>query len=118
MHKVPLFLEEEDRFLFGLTMRQLLVLLIGATTSSLLFARSLDWIAHPLLALWVGLLLAALAGLFTVLVAFTRVGGRGLEEWGLVALLFLCQPPRYLWHFDAPDRFEQRNASLPPEEQL
>jgi hypothetical protein len=95
--KVPLFLEEEERFLFNLTMRQCLLLFIGAGISWLLFLRCLDWITNPLLALWVGLIAACLAFAATVIVAFCKIGGRGLEEWGIVWLAYQSQPHLFLW---------------------
>ena len=102
--KVPRFLEEEERFLFNLTMRQCLLLFIGSGISSLLFMRCMDWIADPLVALWIGLAMAILAFLATVIVAFCKISGRGLEEWAIVWLVYQSQPHVSLWQFTSQEK--------------
>lgn len=107
MHKVPLFLELEDKFLLGLTMRQCLLLFVGAGVSYMVFFNIFGMIADPTTALVVGLAVALLCFSGVLAIAFLQLGGRGLEEWGLVLLVYLSQPKMYTWHFNAPDAFER-----------
>ncbi len=103
---VPLHLETEDHFLFGLTVRQCLLLFVGAGLSYSLFLQVFDRIPNPMAALIIGLSLALLFFLGMVALAFAHVSGRGLEEWGLVILLYLSQPKVFIWHFNTPDAFD------------
>ncbi len=106
---VPNHLDVEDTFVFGLSMRQCLLLFLGAVSSSLLYLTLLDAIPDPGLAVTTG---AAGALLFfggILLAALLRVGGRWIEEWGVVTLLYLSRPRIALWRF-APPEPEPRRA--------
>src|SRR6266851_790814 len=46
-HKIPNHLETEDLFLFGLTVRQCLLLFVGAGLSDLLFTTTFGLFPHP-----------------------------------------------------------------------
>lgn len=107
MHTIPNLLDTEDTFLFGLTMRQGLILFVGAGTSYLLFENIFALIADPGGALMVGLAVALLFFGAMVALAFVRRDGRGLEEWGVVLLLYASRPKIYLWSINAPDVFER-----------
>lgn len=107
MHPIPNHLETEDQFVFGLTMRQCLLLFVGAGLSDVLFVNTFALFPAPTTVnLVVCLAMAALCFLGIVALAFLRRGGRELEEWGLVLLVYLAHPKVYTWHFNAPDAFE------------
>lgn len=94
-HKVPIHLEQQDPFLFHLTVRQLLILGVGISLGYLIFS-DMD------ISNWVGLILAILLLLIcvaaSVVVAFVRIKHRDLEQWGLVLFLYVTQPQYYRWH--------------------
>jgi len=108
MYPVPNHLEVEDTFLIGLTMRQWLLLFIGAVTSYLLLLNLLAAIPDPRLAVFGGAALALLFFTGILLLALVRIGGRWMEEWGLVCLLYLARPRVLLWRFPSLDRSERR----------
>jgi hypothetical protein len=117
MHKIPLFLEIEDKFLFGITMRQCLLLFVGAGISYVLFLNIFDMISDPTIALAIGLVVALLFFFSIVAIAFIQLRGRGLEEWGLVVLVYVSQPKIYTWHFNVPDLAFQEHAFYKEQEQ-
>ncbi len=106
IHDVPNHLEVEDTFVLGLTVRQCVIVGCGAAMAYGLFNDLFSSIPNPAIGLVVGLVAAFL--LFGVLlaVALVRVGGRGLDEWGLVLLVYSLRPKVYLWRFNAPDACE------------
>lgn len=102
-HTVPTHIDLPDRVIFGLTARQMLILLIGL---SLGYS---TWQHLSLLSHWgvwgTGVRLALVLILFgplTLLVAFVQLAGRPLELWAVIGLLYLATPQRYGW----------RNATL------
>jgi hypothetical protein len=105
---VPNHLEVEDTFLIGLTMRQWLLLFIGAVTSYLLFLNLLAALPDPRLATFGGAAVALLFFTGILLLALVRIGGRWMEEWGLVCLLYLARPRVFLWRFQPLDGSERR----------
>ena len=111
---VPLHLETEDHFLFGLTVRQCLILFGGAGVSYVLFLRMLALLPASFGALMVSLVLALGCFAGTAALAFVHQGGRGLEEWGLVLLIYMSQPKVYTWHFNTPDVFEYLDEHSTP----
>jgi hypothetical protein len=104
MHKIPNLLETPDLFLFGLTVRQGLMLLVGGGTGYLLFLHIFALFADPTLALLAGLGATVLFLGLTLALAFLQRGGRGLEEWGMVLLLYLARPRIYRWRPGLPAR--------------
>jgi hypothetical protein len=98
MHKIPNLLAMPDLFLFGLTVRQGLLLLVGVGTGYLLFLHIFALFADPTLALLAGLCAALLLLGVTLMLVFLQRGGRGLEEWGIVLLLYATRPRVYGWH--------------------
>ena len=108
MFPVPNHLDVEDTFLFRLTMRQCLLLFIGAVLSYLLFLNLLSLIPDPTLAIFGSATVALFFFAGMLLVAFLRIGNRPLEEWGLVCLLYLNRPRISLWRFHTFDASERR----------
>lgn len=109
VYDVPNHLDVEDTFVLGLTMRQCLLLFIGAGMAYLLFLNLLAAIPDPRLAVFGSAALASLFFLGMLLVALLRVGKRPLEEWGLVTLLYVSRPRVYLWRYASPDAFARRH---------
>ena len=98
-HEIPTHLNVEDRAFIGLSMRQLLMLLVGLAGGYVLWERC------PGLPPGVRLALAAVPPLIAALVALVRPAGRGLEEWCFVALQYGASPRVAVWrpHVRAAD---------------
>lgn len=90
-HELPTHLAVQDRVLAGLSMRQFLLLLLGA-------AGAYDaWSGPPALRPAVRAGLAVSSLLVALAVALLRPGGRDLEAWGLAILRFLAVPKVSVW---------------------
>jgi hypothetical protein len=101
-HEIPTHLGVEDKAFLGLSIRQAMYLILGASTSYGV-ATQADWLpAAPRLAV------AGLAGLLALAVALVRPGGRGLDEWGVILLRFLVAPRRAIWRVSEPDPADWR----------
>lgn len=111
-HEIPTHLGVRDRFLYGLTMGQLALLLLGASSA---WATWSDWPTVPA-SLRAGVALATL--LFTLVLALVRPGARGLVAWALVLLRYAATPKRSVWRrtpaTSAPQATDPRWASLAP----
>lgn len=96
-HEIPTHLEVEDRILFGLTLRQGIILLLGATAGYFLFAQSGRIIAdiHVPLALRIGL--GLLPALVALAVALIQPAGRPLEDWFFAIVRYLTVPKQCVW---------------------
>jgi len=116
VYELPTHLQVEDTLLFGLTVRQLLRLVVCASLAYGLWDQT-PWLpAPPRIALAAGL---ALLGL---LLALLQPGGRPLDQWILAALLFALLPRLRLWRrvpeeprTRHPDASGQDWAELAPE---
>ena len=95
--EIPTHLEVEDRILFGLTLRQGVVLLLGTSVGYFLFAQSGQPIAdvHIPLALRIGLGLIPV--LVALAVALVQPAGRPLEDWLFAIARYLTLPKQYVW---------------------
>lgn len=100
-HQIPTHLNVPDKILsfwgFGITVRQLLVLLIGWSVAANAWVR-LGWLSRlgtPGSALH--LVLAALPVVLALIVAFKQVADRPLEVWALVLLRYWLQPRVCVW---------------------
>ena len=103
-HEIPTHLEVEDRILFGLTLRQGIVVLVGLSIGYSLYAQlgNLPWPddgagagGHPPLALRVAV--ALLPALLTLAVAVVQPAGRPLEEWLVALARYAALPKQYIW---------------------
>ena len=95
--EIPTHLEVEDRILFGLTLRQGIILLLGATAGYFLFAQSGQAIMdiHVPLALRIGL--GLLPALVALAVAMIQPAGRPLEDWFFAIVRYHTVPKRCVW---------------------
>jgi PrgI family protein len=96
-HKVPTHMSLPDKVVFGLTARQLLLLLIGCSLGHNLWLH-LSVVAAFILrgqVLRIGITL--LPVVVAVVLAFIAVAGRPLEVWLLVLVRYWQRPQLYLW---------------------
>ncbi|MGI9146154.1 MAG: PrgI family protein [Chloroflexota bacterium] len=91
VYELPTHLLVEDQLIAGLTARQLLRLVIGA---SLAYG---FWDQVPWLPDEVRLVLAIVLAIVGVLFAVLQPGGRSLDQWLLASLLFVVLPRRLVW---------------------
>lgn len=91
-HKIPIHLDQEDKFLVGLTVRQLLILVVGGTLAYLAMPTSSDFLSQ--LINWIATVLIAIV---TVLVAFVRIQHRDLDQWFLILLMYQLHPKIFIW---------------------
>ena len=96
-HEIPTHLNIEDRFIGGLSLRQVLCLVVGLAGGYGLWA---GWPALPPALRGTA---AALCVLLAALVALVRPAGRGLEEWAFVLLHYAAVPRVALWSPAEPD---------------
>jgi PrgI family protein len=97
VHELPTHLQVEDVLLAGLTARQLLRLMIGASLAYGLWDQAIS-LPIPIRAVLAAVLAAA-----GLLVALFQPGGRPLDQWVLAALLFALLPRRLVWRPSEPD---------------
>lgn len=113
MHPIPNLLATPDLFLFGLSVRQGGLLLVGGGTGYLLFVQAFALFADPTLALLAGLCAALLCLVGTLTLVFLRRGGREPEEWGVVLLLYATRPRVYVWRLGPQSRVRRRSMPAP-----
>ena len=96
-HKVPTHMSLPDKIVFGLTARQLLLLLIGCSLGYNLWLHLgvLTAFALPGQVLRIGIALVS-AGV-AVALALIAVADRPLEVWLLVLVRYWQRPHVYLW---------------------
>jgi hypothetical protein len=96
VYELPTHLQVEDVLIAGLTARQLVRLMVGASLAYGLWDQTANLPVLIRLAVTGAL---ALAGL---LLALVRPAGRPLDQWLLAALLFAVMPRRRLWRRTLP----------------
>lgn len=112
-HEIPTHLNVEDKAFYGLTARQVMVLIAGASSGYGLWNQ---WPALPM-ALRIGL--AASCMFLAAAIAFVRPHGRGLEEWAFVAVHYITLPKTSVWRpreidVTKPNEAETSWAELSP----
>ena len=93
MHKVPVHLDTQDKFLWSLTFRQVLILFVGGGFAYIL--GTADW-STSMTALF-SFLCGGLCLVLTCLSAFVKIQRRDLDQWLLVAFLHYSSPRLYSW---------------------
>ncbi len=91
VYELPTHLEVEDRLIAGLTARQLLRLVLGATLAYGA-ADQLRWLPDEVR--WA----VAVAGVIgAMLFTFVRPHGRPLDQWLIVGLMYWMAPRQLVW---------------------
>jgi hypothetical protein len=91
LYELPTHLQVEDQLIAGLTARQLLRLMIGASLAYGVWDQAV-WLPPE-----VRLALAGVLAVIGVLFALLHPGGRPLDQWLLAGLLFVVLPRRLVW---------------------
>lgn len=111
-YTVPTHINEPDKLLFGLTARQLLVLITGASVTYAIWLQVLTWtMAWGGDLLWSrGLALLVVLPLILGTLAFTflQIADRSLELWVVVWMRARFAPVTYVWRSAKWDEAEQR----------
>jgi hypothetical protein len=91
IYELPTHLQVEDVLIAGLTARQLVRLMIGASLSYGVWDQA-AWLQQEF-----RLALALVLTVTGVLLAVLQPGGRPLDQWLLAAALFVALPRRLTW---------------------
>jgi PrgI family protein len=96
-HKVPTHMSLPDKVVFGLTARQLLLLLIGCSLGYNLWLHLGVLEALALLGKVLRIVLALIPAAIAATLAMIYVADRPLEVWLLVLVRYWQRPRIYLW---------------------
>ncbi len=96
-HTVPTHMSLPDKVVFGLTARQLLLLLIGCSLGYNLWLHLGVFVAFALLGQVLRIGMALVPAGIAVALAFITVADRPLEVWLLVLVRYWQRPQVYLW---------------------
>jgi hypothetical protein len=91
IYELPTHLQVEDVLIAGLTARQLLRIMVGASLGYGLWDQAV-WLPDE-----IRLGLAAAIAIAGLTVALVQPGGRPLDQWLLAGLLFVALPRRLVW---------------------
>ncbi len=91
VYELPTHLQVEDQLIAGLTVRQLLRLVIGASLGYGVWDQ-VRWVPEE-----IRLALAVVLAVIGVLFALIRPVGRPLDQWLMAGLLFIVLPHRLAW---------------------
>lgn len=109
-HEIPTHLNVEDRAFYGLTIRQVMYLIVGASGGYEL------WNQWPALPLLIRGLLVVPPLLLALIFALVRPHGRSLDEWFFVALHHAAVPKVSVWQPREPEKEHGRRDSAGWEE--
>ena len=121
-YKVPTHMNLPDKVVFGLTARQLLLLLVGCSLGYNLWLHlgALEALALPGQVLRMALALVPAA--LSAVLALISVADRPLEVWFLVLVRYWQRPRIYVWHSLRMSEHQQqgseREHALSPTEAL
>jgi PrgI family protein len=91
IYELPTHLQVEDVLIAGLTARQLVRLMIGASLSYGVWDQA-GWLPHE-----VRLGVAVVIAIAGLLIALLQPGGRPLDQWLLAGVLYVALPHRLVW---------------------
>jgi hypothetical protein len=91
VYELPTHLQVEDQLIAGLTARQLVRLMLGASLAYGAYDQA-AWLHDE-----ARLVLAGVLTTVGVLFALLQPGGRPLDQWLLAAVLFMVLPRRLTW---------------------
>src|SRR4030081_3974452 len=97
IYELPTHLQVEDVLIAGLTARQLVRLMVGASLAYGLWDQTATL---PMFVRFSATGVLALAGL---LLALIRPAGRPLDQWLIAALLYAVSPHKQLWRRTAAE---------------
>jgi hypothetical protein len=106
-HEIPTHLDVEDKLLLGLTVRQVLIILLGCAIGYSLW-HALGTAHWPTL---LRFLLSVIPALVAVVLAVLKPAGRPLELWVIIWLRYQAQPHIYTWRPVAEERPDTLAAS-------
>ena len=92
-HRIPLHLEQEDKFIFNLTGRQTLIVGSGCALGAGAISNFNFSTVHGFL---FGTIAFVLIVALSCIVAFTRFHHRDLDQWALIVLVYLSKPRHYI----------------------
>jgi hypothetical protein len=95
IYELPTHLQVEDQLIAGLTARQLVRLMLGASLAYGAYDQA-AWLPDE-----ARLVLAGVLATVGVLLALLQPGGRPLDQWLLAAALFVVLPRRLTWRTGA-----------------
>jgi hypothetical protein len=96
-HEIPTHLNVEDKAFAGLSVRQLMNLIVGVSTAYSI------WNAWPGLTLVLRGGLAGACLIVALILTLVRPGGRPLEQWAFVGLHYIATPKLSVWRPREPD---------------
>lgn len=109
-HEIPTHLDVEDRAFYGLTIRQVMELTVGAAGGYSLWNQWPDLLIPIRATLVAGPLVLALT------FALLRPAGRPLDEWIFIALHHLALPKRTVWRVRELDSADWHSGGIDWEE--
>jgi len=109
-HEIPTHLNVEDKAFFGLSVRQVMEMTVGLSTSYWLWNQLSDLLPSLRMGLAGACLVVAAA------LALIRPAGRGLEEWAFVVLHYALTPKASVWCPCEPDERAWQPAAADWEE--
>ena len=113
-HKVPIHLDQEDKFLLSMSARQTLVIGIGITFGYII-ASDFDFSQGWGFAIGVSLFVACVV--LSLAVAFIRLKTRDLDQWFLVWIAYISRP-RYYLHRPLEQDSDERDDLVLHEEKV
>ncbi len=114
IHKVPTHMNLPDKVVFGLTARQLLLLLVGCSLGYNLWLHLgvLDTLALPGQVLRIAL--ALVPAVCAATLALISVADRPLEVWFLVLVRYWQRPRIYVWRSLRMSEQQQQGSERKP----
>jgi len=110
----PTFLNEQPTIVFGRTMRELMVIMIGMGLSYAAWTNLSTLIPGSGIGITLFKILCMIIILIaTGVVALVSVASRPLEEWALVGFFYLCTPKIFLYMpFDDNEKSDELDVGL------
>ena len=112
-HKVPTHMRLPDKVVFGLTTRQLLILLIGCSAGYDLWLQLHALGVSTVAGLVIRVSIAVLPAAAALALALVSVAGRPLEVWLLVLLRYWQQPRTYVWRSIRTEQLMESTGNEP-----
>lgn len=95
--KVPTHMNMADRVVFGLTARQLLILLIGCSAGYDLYLQLHGLVVLAAAGMLIRLGVASVPALLALVFALLAIEGRPLEIWLFILIRYWQRPQYYVW---------------------